>query len=44
LQGKEKDQNAMVYGGVTIVIIADGIVNLRQRNSDKLGLRKKRSK
>ena len=44
LQGKEMDPTALVYEAVAIVLIAAAIVILRLRHSDKLGLRKKKSK
>ncbi len=44
LQGKEMDPSALVYEAVAIVLIAGAIVILRLRHSDKLGLKKKRSK
>ena len=44
LQGKEMDPSALVYEAVAIVLIAAAIVILRLRHSDKLGLRKKKSK
>ena len=44
LQGKEMDPTALVYEAVAIVLIAAAIVILRLRHSDKLGLKKKRSK
>ena len=44
LQGKEMDPSALVYEAVAIVLIAGAIVILRLRHSDKLGLRKKKSK
>ena len=44
LQGKEMDPAALVYEAVAIVLIAAAIVILRLRHSDKLGLKKKKSK
>ena len=44
LQGKEMDPSALVYEAVAIVLIAGAIVTLRLRHSDKLGLKKKKSK
>ena len=44
LQGKEMDPTALVYEAVAIVLIAAAIVILRLRHSDKLGLKKKKSK
>ena len=44
LQGKEMDPAALVYEAVAIVLIAGAIVILRLRHSDKLGLKKKKSK
>ena len=44
LQGKEMDPSALVYEAVAIVLIACAIVILRLRHSDKLGLKKKKSK
>ena len=44
LQGKEMDPRALVYAAVAIVLIAGAIVILRLRHSDKLGLKKKKSK
>ncbi len=44
LQGKEMDPTALVYEAIAIVLIAAAIVILRLRHSDKLGLRKKKSK
>ena len=44
LQGKEMDPTALVYEAVAILLIAGAIVVLRLRHSDKLGLRKKKSK
>ena len=44
LQGKEMDASALVYEAVAIVLIAAAIVILRLRHSEKLGLRKKKSK
>ena len=44
LQGKEMDPSALVYEAVGIVLIAGEIVILRLRHSDKLGLKKKKSK
>ena len=44
LQGKEMDPTAFVYEAVAIVLIAGAIVILRLRHSDKLGLKKKKSK
>ena len=44
LQGKEIDTSALVYEAVAIVLIAGTIVILRLRHSDKLGLKKKKSK
>ena len=44
LQGKEMDPTALVYEAVAILLIARAIVVLRLRHSDKLGLKKKKSK
>ena len=44
LQGKETDPTALVYEAIAIVLIAGAIVILRLRHSDKLGLKKKKSK
>ena len=44
LQGKEMDPTSLVYEAVAIVLIAAAIVILRLRHSDKLGLKKKKSK
>ena len=44
LQGKEMDPTALVYEAVATVLIAAAIVILRLRHSDKLGLKKKKSK
>ena len=44
LQGKEMAPTALVYEAVAIVLIAGAIVILRLRHSDKLGLKKKKSK
>ena len=44
LQGKEMDPSALVYEAVAIVLIAGAIVILRLRHSNKLGLKKKKSK
>ena len=44
LQGKEMDPSALVFEAVAILLIAAAIVVLRLRNSDKLGLKKKKSK
>ena len=44
LQGKEMDPTALVYEAVAILLIATAIVVLRLRHSDKLGLKKKKSK
>ena len=44
LQGKDMDPAALVYEAVAIVLIAGAIVILRLRHSDKLGLKKKKSK
>ena len=44
LQGKEMYPSALVYEAVAIVLIAGAIVILRLRHSDKLGLKKKKSK
>src|SRR6056300_580996 len=44
LQGKEMDPTALVYESVAIVLIAAAIVILRLRHSDKLGLKRKKSK
>ena len=44
LQGKEMDPAALVYEAVAIVLIAGAIVILRLRHSEKLGLKKKKSK
>ena len=44
LQGKEMDPTALVYEAVAILLIAGAIVVLRLRDSDKLGLKKKKSK
>ena len=44
LQGKEMDPAALVHEAIAIVLIAGAIVILRLRHSDKLGLKKKKSK
>ena len=44
LQGKEMDPTALVYEAVAIVLIAGAIVILRLRHSDKLGLKRKKTK
>ena len=44
LQGKEMDHTALVYEAVAILLIAGAIVVLRLRHSDKLGLKKKKTK
>ena len=44
LQGQEMDPTALVYEAIAIVLIAGAIVILRLRHSDKLGLKKKKSK
>ena len=44
LRGKEMDPAALVYEAIAIVLIAGAIVILRLRHSDKLGLKKKKSK
>ena len=44
LQGKEMDPTALFYEAVAILLIAGAIVVLRLRHSDKLGLKKKKSK
>ena len=44
LQGKEMYPTALVYEAVAIVLIAAAIVILRLRHSDKLGLKKRKSK
>ena len=44
LQGKEMDPSGLVYEAVAILLIAAAIVVLRLRHSDKLGLKKKKSK
>ena len=44
LQGKEMDPTALVYEAIAIVLIAGAIVIFRLRHSDKLGLKKKKSK
>ena len=44
LQGKEMDPTALVYEAIAILLIAGAIVVLRLRHSDKLGLKKKKSK
>ena len=44
LQGKEMDPTALVYEAIAIVLIASAIMILRLRHSDKLGLKKKKSK
>ena len=44
LQGKEMDPTALVYESIAIVLFAGAIVILRLRHSDKLGLKKKKSK
>ena len=44
LQGKEMDPSGLVYEAVAIVLIAAAIVILRLRHSDKLWLKKKKSK
>ena len=43
-QGKEMDPTALVYEAVAFLLIAGAIVVLRLRHSDKLGLKKKKSK
>ena len=44
LQGKEMDPSALGYEAVAIVLIASAIVILRVRQSDKLGLKKRKCK
>ena len=44
LQGKEMDPTALLYEAVAILLIAGAIVVLRLRHSDKLGLKKKKTK
>ena len=44
LQGKEMDPTALVYEAVDILLIAGAIVVLILRHSEKLGLKKKKSK
>ena len=44
LQGKEMDPTALVYEAIAIVLIDGALVILRLRHSDKLGLKKKKSK
>ena len=44
LQGKEMDPTALVYEAVAIVLIAAAIVILSLRHSDKLSLKKKKSR
>jgi len=44
LQGKEMDPAALVYEAIAIVLIAAAIVILRQKHSEKLGLKKKKTK
>ena len=44
LQGKEMDPAALVYEAIAIVLIESAIVILRLRHSDKLGLKKKKTK
>ena len=44
LQGKEMDPTALVYVAVAILLLAGAIVVLRLSHSDKLGLKKKKSK
>ena len=44
LQGKEMDPTALVYEAVAILLIAGAIVVLRLRHSDKLSLKKKKSR
>ena len=44
LQGKEMDPTALVYEAVAILLIAGAIVVLRLRHSNKVGLKKKKSK
>ena len=44
LQGKQMDPSALVYEAVAIVLIAAAIVILRLRHSDKLGIKRKKSK
>ena len=44
LQGKEMDPTALVYEAVALVLIAAAIVILRLRHSDKVGLKKKKTK
>ena len=44
LLGKEMDPTALVYEAVAIVLIAAAIVILRLRHSDKLGLKRKKSR
>ena len=44
LPGKEMDPTALVYEAIAIVLIAGAIVIVRLIHSDKLGLKKKKSK
>ena len=44
LQCKEIDPTALFYEAVAILLISGAIVVLRLRHSDKLGLKKKKSK
>ena len=44
LQGKQMDASQLLYESIAIVLIALAIVVLRLRHSDKLGLKKKKSK
>ena len=44
LQGKEMDPTALVYEAIAIVLIAAAIVIPRLRHSDKLGLKRKKSR
>ena len=44
LQGKEMDPTALVYEAVAILLIAGAIVVLRLRHSNKLSIKKKKSK
>ena len=44
LQGKSMDPSALLYEAGAILLIAAAIVVLRLRHSDKLGLKKKKSK
>ena len=44
LQGKEMDPTALVYEAIAILLISGAIVVLRLIHSDKLGLKKKKSR